>query len=228
MKIILEGTVGSYAYGLNNEDSDKDTLGIYVVPTEEILGIKKPKESIVKNNPDVTYHEVEKFVKLALKCNPTILELLFLPEYNVKTVEGECIVNIRKSFLSNIIIHSYGGYAISQIRRLQKTGHYNKGLQNRFEKHTRHCFRLIQQGKELLETGNLTVKVENREELLELGKKSIDVIVNKFNTAFVDFEKTKSILPDRPDFEVINDYLLFVRRKNYESFTSSENIRVCN
>jgi len=218
MNIILQGVVGSHAYGLNTENSDEDLLGIYVAPTEEILGLKKPRESIVNTNPDITYHEVEKYLNLAQKCNPTILELLFLTEYKVKTPEGLMLRELRKSFLSNIVRKSYGGYAISQIRRLQKEGHYNKGLQNRFEKHTRHCFRLIQQGKELLETGNLTVKVNNREELLDIGKQSMDIIVNKFNIAFADFENTKSVLPDKPDYILINNYLLFIRRRYYANF----------
>lgn len=214
INIILQGTVGSIAQGLNTENSDRDTLGIYVAPTEEILSLNKPKESIVKNKPDVTYHEIEKYLTLALKCNPTILELLFLSKYEVKTEEGKCLLGIRKLFLSNIVRKSYGGYAISQINRLKRIGHYNKGLQKRFEKHTRHCFRLIQQGKELLETGSLTVKVNNKEELFEISKQSIDIIIKKFNIAFADFENTKSVLPDKPDYKIISDYLVWTRRYN--------------
>lgn len=213
-KIILSAIVGSHAYGLADKDSDEDILGIYVAPTIDILALKKPTESVVDTDPDYAYHEVEKFIRLAMRCNPTILELLFLDKYLVKTREGEMIKEIRQAFLSKITYKSYGGYAISQARKLQKTGRYNKRLQKRFEKHTRHCFRLIQQGSQLLKTGGLDVKVSNREELLEIGRLSVDQIFEKFNKAFNEFNKIETSLPDKPDYQLINRVLLTIREKN--------------
>jgi hypothetical protein len=230
VKIILEAIVGSHAYGLNDVNSDIDKAGIFVVKTNEVLSVRKPKETICKTNPDISYHEVEKFIRLAMVCNPTILELLFLDSYEILTQEAEWLIQIRKAFLSNAIFNSYGGYAIQQARRLNNKAYkisdvvidelpnigisFNADTNNRPAKHARHCFRLLQQGRELLETGNLTVKVKNREELLSFGKFTIDELVCKFEEEYQKFRTVKSILLQKPDYETINSVLLKIRSLN--------------
>lgn len=230
MKVILEAIVGSHAYGLNDENSDIDKIGIFVSKTEDVLSVRKPKETICKTNPDITYHEVEKFIRLSMVCNPTVLELLFLDKYEIFTQEAELLKNIKYAFLNNTIFNSYGGYAIQQARRLNNKAYkaegvkiddlpsvgvsFNADTNNRPAKHARHCFRLLQQGRELLETGNLTVKVKNREELLSLGKLTIDELVCKFEKEYEIFRSVKSVLPKEPDYKTINDVLLKIRSLN--------------
>ena len=63
--VLLSGVVGSTAYGLATEDSDVDWLGVYAAPTEKILGLHPPQESIVSTAPDITYHEAGKYCRLA-------------------------------------------------------------------------------------------------------------------------------------------------------------------
>jgi len=213
-KIILSAIVGSHAYGLANEDSDIDTLGIYVAPTQEVLGIRNIKETIHKTNPDVTYHEVKKFISLALKCNPTILELLFVDKYLKQTPEGLLLVHNRKAFLSRIIYNSYGGYAISQARKLNAKGTFPSKVKNRYAKHARHVYRLLDQGRQLLETGNLNVKVKNRDELMRIGELPVYELITKFEKDFKKFDQTVTTLPDKPDYETINKILLEIRSYN--------------
>ena len=88
--IILEGICGSQAYGLANEDSDQDVKGIYVAPTTEVLSLPpfNPGETIDHTDPDWTYHELGKYLSLALKANPTVLEVLFLEGYTIQTKSG--------------------------------------------------------------------------------------------------------------------------------------------
>lgn len=216
--IILEGITGSIAYGLDTEDSDQDVKGIYVAPTEAILSLSKPRETYDHTDPDWTYHELGKFLSLAIKCNPTILELLFLEGYTVNTKFGRMLIDNRHLFLSNTVFHSYGGYAISQARKLNaRGGTFGNGRNKRYSKHARHCFRLLYQGKELLETGNLTVRVtqQMREKLFEIGDLPVSDLVNSFESEFKNFDKIKSVLPDKPDLDRINKLLLKIRRGNY-------------
>jgi hypothetical protein len=163
-------------------------------------------------------------------CNPTVLELLFLDKYETLLPEAQLLIDIRKSFLSSIIINSYGGYAIQQARKLNNRAYrttgitidelssagisFNADTNNRPAKHARHCFRLLQQGKELLETGELNVKVKNREELLSIGKLTIDELVCKFEEEYQKFKFTKSVLPKDPDYVTINNVLLKIRSMN--------------
>jgi len=217
MKIILEAICGSHAYGLDTPESDIDLKGIFVAPTIEILSLHKPKETIDKTDPDICYHEIEKFIRLALKANPTILEILFLDKYEILTSEAQLLIDNRSLFLSNTVYKSYGGYAIAQARKLNRRGDsWDVGMKNRYAKHARHCFRLLDQGKQLLETGTLDVKVKNREELFQLGNLNPEQMVDKFELVFKEFDKVKSILPDNPDYEKINQILLTIRRNNYD------------
>lgn len=215
--IILEGITGSKAYGLDHADSDTDIKGIYVAPTEQVLGLYNVKETIDHTDPDWTYHEVEKFIHLAMKGNPTILELLFLDGYTVLSKAGKMLVDNRHLFLSQIVYKSYGGYALSQARKLNaRGGTYGSGRGNRYEKHTRHCFRLLYQGKELLETGDLTVRVTPtmREELFAIGKAEPSEIIDRFEKEFLEFDKIVSVLPEEPNKAEINKLLLKIRKGN--------------
>lgn len=215
--VIIEGITGSKAYGLDNEDSDTDIKGVYVAPTEDILGLFKPKETIDHTNPDYSYHEVGKFIKLAMGCNPTILEMLFLDGYLTLTKHGKMLVDNRHLFLSNTVKKSYYGYAYSQMHRLvTRDGEFGNGKNNRYEKHARHCYRLLYQGKQLVETGTLTVRVspEIREELFAIGKLSPNELVEKFTEEKEYFDSIKSVLPDEPDKVKINQLLLRIRKGN--------------
>lgn len=216
--IILEGITGSKAYGLDTVNSDEDIKGIYLLPTDKVLslGFNRDKTTKDHTNPDWVYHEVEKFMSLASKGNPTITELLWLESYTILTPIGQLLIDNRDIFLSNVIYKSYGGYALSQARDLNRRGHYGDGRAARKEKHTRHCFRLLLQGRELLETGKLTVRVtpERRAELFALGEEDPKVIVARFEEEFKEFDNIKSVLPEKPDKDKINKLLLQIREAN--------------
>ena len=44
MRVILEGIVGSTAYGLARAGSDIDILGVYLAPAEDFLGLYPPND----------------------------------------------------------------------------------------------------------------------------------------------------------------------------------------
>src|SRR5436190_639318 len=85
MDLMLEGIVGSVAYGLETPDSDIDYAGIYIEPTHRLLGLHPPsRERATKqgrDGADATYHEIGKAMSLLLSCNPTASELLWLDEH---------------------------------------------------------------------------------------------------------------------------------------------------
>src|ERR1044072_1151086 len=124
LMILLRGIVGSTAYGLAREGSDVDRLGVFVAPTVEVAGLDwhGDRESKVTTKPDVTLHEVAKFAKLALKCNPSITEILWLPGEHLEIAEpifGLRLIGLRDAFLStNAVRSAYGGYARQQAAKL--------------------------------------------------------------------------------------------------------------
>ena len=222
--IILEGVTGSTAYGLATENSDVDIKGVYLLPTQKIVEIGFDPQKTTKDHtdPDWVYHEVGKFMKLVMAGNPTVTELLFLDEYTILTPVGQLLIDNRDAFLSTkAVTNAYSGYAFSQAQRLnnrtqQGLDGYDSALKNRFAKHTRHCFRLLMQARQLLETGTLNVKVtpEQREYLFAMGEKSVDEVVEEFMRQDTEMKSVKSVLPDEPDHERLNELLFEIRMKH--------------
>lgn len=220
--IELEGVTGSTAYGLATENSDVDIKGMYLLPTRDILSIGFNPEKTTKDHvdPDWVYYEVGKFMKLVIAGNPTVTELLWLEDYTKKGLIGKVLIDNRKAFLSTKAVNNaYRGYALSQAKRLnnrtaQGMDGYDSALKNRFAKHTRHCFRLLMQARQLLETGELTVRVtpEQREYLFAMGEtESADAVVKEFMKQDKEFDNIKSVLPDEPDMKALNSLLYNIR-----------------
>ena len=222
--IILEGVTGSTAYGLATENSDIDIKGIYQLPTEKVLsmGFTNEHNTVDHTNPDWVYHELGKFMSLVMKGNPTITELLFLDEYTIMTPIGQLLVDNRAAFLSTkAISKSYRGYALGQAQDLAKRfaegkQGYDSSLKNRYAKHTRHCFRLLLQARQFLETGTLNVRVsqEEREYLFKMGEQPVDFVVDEFMRQDRLLDDVVSVLPDKPNKELLNDLLVKIRTED--------------
>lgn len=118
--IILLGMGGSYSYGTNTETSDIDIRGIAVRNVKDIL-CGYDFEQVVETNTDTTVYSFDKMVKLLKNCNPNTIEILGLkPEHYLRMTEaGKMLVDNRKLFLSKKAVHTFGGYATSQLRRLE-------------------------------------------------------------------------------------------------------------
>jgi predicted nucleotidyltransferase len=227
--ILLSGVVGSTAYGLAREGSDIDRLGLFAAPTEELHGLRGPKESHVSTAPDRTLHEAAKWCRLALGGNPTVMELVWLPEelYEVRTPLGDELIGIRTSFLSaGRVRDAYLGYATQQFRRLQSRGDgsFSADTRKRTAKHARHLKRLCEQGYELYSTGELTIRVEDPESFHRFGEQvaadptAALPLLRRFETAFAE---TPAVLPERPDETAADAWLRRVRRHFYSHAAQS-------
>ncbi len=118
--IILIGLGGSLAYGTNNEDSDIDIRGIATNTKRNIL-IGNDFEQVVDDKTDTTIYSFDKIVKLLCSCNPNTIEILGLkPEHYLYLNDiGRILIDNKEIFLSKKAIYSFGGYANSQLRRLE-------------------------------------------------------------------------------------------------------------
>ena len=95
---ILRGLVGSTVHGLNVNDGieDRDEMGVCVEPMQDAMALWSPFEQFIYRSAaeregrdnarstagdlDLTIYSLRKWMRLALKGNPTILLLLFTPE----------------------------------------------------------------------------------------------------------------------------------------------------
>ena len=117
--IILLGLGGSHAYGTNVEGSDVDIRGIALNSKQDILCGHQFKQ-VVHEATDTIIYSVNKIIDLLSNCNPNTIELLGLKpdHYLYLHPIGQELLDNRKLFLSKRALYSFGGYATSQLRRL--------------------------------------------------------------------------------------------------------------
>lgn len=121
--ILFRAYRGSKAYGTFIEGkSDLDEVIIYMNPIEELLGLNYFNQ-VNEDNNDTVGFEIGKFIHLLQKANPTVCEALWTPEDCViyKHPVMDQLISIRDSFLTKKMKHSFGGYAIQQIRKASGT-----------------------------------------------------------------------------------------------------------
>jgi uncharacterized protein len=219
--VILESIVGSQAYGLAHEGSDVDIMGIFAVDTQELHGLRRPEETKTTTSPDSVYHEVAKYCRLALSCNPTVLELLWLDDYTKMSGLGAQLIMLRQNFLSKkLVMNSYLGYANQQFIKLKNRGDgkFDSDTGSRTLKHARHLIRLVDQGLGLFVSGEVHVKVADPEGLRELAAD----FVRRPEYAEVHISKAKekmltanSPLPEQNNPVPIENWLKTVRSHYY-------------
>jgi predicted nucleotidyltransferase len=145
VKPLLIVLSGSYLYGTNDSGSDVDIRGIFINNNERILSnnyinvFKANNEGQVKelskdgkDKQDIILTELRDFLIQLYKNSPSAIEQLFARE--------ECIIymdeafrkvfyDVRKKYLSQLIIQSYGDYNISQIKKAN-----NKSVKSNYKK----------------------------------------------------------------------------------------------
>lgn len=120
-RTILVTRAGSHAYGTSTPTSDEDYRGIAVPPEEYRVGFVHRFEQAQWSDPDVVIYDIRKFFNLAADCNPNILEILFVEDTDVLhcALAGGLLRTHRQDFLSQKALHTYRGYAISQLKRIR-------------------------------------------------------------------------------------------------------------
>lgn len=219
--IIYRCVVGSRAYGLDQDDSDTDRRGIYLAPADLQWSLFGAPEQFEDNAAQSCYWELQKFLTMALKANPNILECLYSPLVEKATPLGAELVAARQGFLSQMIFQTFNGYAMSQFKKIEQD------IRNQGEvrwKHAMHLLRLLLTGAATLREARVPVRVEAHRERLLVVKRGgmpwadVDAWRQELHR---DFERalTETNLPERPDYEAANRLLLKARREIAETGT---------
>lgn len=212
--VIYRGIVGSRAYGLDHEASDTDRRGFYLPPADLHWSIAGVPEQLERSTDDQVYWELGKFINLALKANPNVLEVMYTPIVEHHTEIADQLLAIRDAFLSKLVYQTYNGYAMSQFKKaeadVRKTGEVKW-------KHAMHLIRLLLAGIRVMDEKTVPVHVEeHRDRLLEVrrGEVSWDevdawrqMLHRRFDEAY-----NRTTLPDRPDYQTVNAFLISARR----------------
>lgn len=212
-RILYRCLIGSRAYGLEDERSDTDRRGIYLPTAEMQWSLFGVPEQLENDETQEAYWEMQKFLVLALKANPNVLECLYSPVVEFASPLAEELLAIRNVFLSKLVFQTYSGYVASQFKKMQTD------LKNRGQvkwKHVMHLIRLLISGIDVLTECTVIVKVgEHRESLLAIKRGEMEFAeVDRWRRSLqVEFEQAfqRTKLPDRPDYQRANDFLIRAR-----------------
>ncbi len=213
-RVIYRCVIGSRAYGLSDDQSDTDRRGIYLPPAELHWSLYGVPEQLENEETQEAYWELQKFIVLALKANPNVLECLYSPIVEFATPLAQDLLAIREAFLSKLVFQTYSGYVASQFKKMQ-TDIRNQGSVK--WKHVMHLIRLLISGIDVLREGKVTVEVgQQREPLLKIKRGEVpfaeaDAWRKRLQ---VEFEQAfqQTTLPDRPDYEQVNAFLILARK----------------
>jgi hypothetical protein len=156
-RVIYRCVIGSQAYGLAEAASDVDRRGIYLPTAEQHWSLYGVPEQLENNDTQEAYWELQKFLVLALKANPNVLECLYTPLVEKATPLAEELLAMKGCFLSRLVYQTYNGYVLSQFKKMQAD------LRNHGKvkwKHVMHLIRLLLSGIGVLREGVISVRVD--------------------------------------------------------------------
>ena len=213
-RVIYRCVVGSRAYGLDDAESDTDRRGTYLPPAELHWSLYGVPEQLENDETQEAYWELKKFLILALKANPNVLECLYTPLVEMATPLAEELLQMRSLFLSRLVYQTYNGYVMSQFKRMQ--AHIRNHGQLKW-KHVMHLIRLLISGTQVLRHGFVPIRVDDyRDELIAIKKGEVpwDDVEKWRLSLHKDFDKAfeETTLPERPNYEKANQLLIKARR----------------
>lgn len=244
---VLAGTVGSTAHGLNVADGveDMDVMGVCVEPIGMALGFPSFEQFIYRTainrehdhnarsragDVDMTIYSLRKYVRLALKGNPTILTLLFVPDNHLVKIDGVGteLQQLAPAIVSKKAGSAYLGYMQAQRQRLlgERGGRHGcrSELQNKFgydSKYAAHIVRLGLQGIELMSTGRLTLPMpeSDRKWVLAIrrGEMEMDKMLSIAGSTEAELKDAiaESPLPEEPDAGRVEVWMINTYASNW-------------
>lgn len=201
---IFRFVSGSYAYGTERPDSDRDYRGVFIAPMvssfqvfvgEDENGLPNAGVQTVHHpKRDEELQELRKFLKLAADCNPNLVEYLYADRLiAITTPIWEKIRSHRDWFLSKKARFTFSGYCFSQLKRIRT--HRGYLLNPPSHKPTRAEFGLPETS---------TIDKEHRKSVVSIPDKWINpeakVLVNAeraFESALTDWNAYNKWLTER-------------------------------
>lgn len=227
---ILKVIVGSRAHGLANADSDTDFRGVFITPTKELLklGGTTQQTSWIEGKEDDTSWELGKFLLMATKCNPTILEVFMAPRTSISddgvwTTESpdnswgdRLIALFPHVWNSTDAFNAFRGYGKNQQKKFLD----NKDV--RPHKYAVAYLRTLYNAVQLLETGTFSLDTSDTPIYETLRRwKNKDYTVGEVMQVTHDWDKKvidayEKCEKKETNMEPINGFLLEMRQRFWE------------
>lgn len=221
---ILRVVGGSHAYGTATPDSDTDLRAVALPPVSWLVGFPPgdvgSQTKDVHGAEDLVVHTLAKFCRLALRCNPNLLEILWAADAAVQyqTRAGRDLRAMAPKFLSRQAYAAFSGYAFSQLKRARShnTDHGTRqDAVTRFgydPKNAMNLLRLERMGHELVTAGRVNVRRADAAELLAVrrGERPWNDVVAEAEA--LDRASLAALagspLPEEPDREGVEAWLM--------------------
>ncbi len=236
--LMFLAEVGSGVHGITVDGGSDDTdyMGITVEPPQCITGLEtfsqfqrhtawdRPgglRERSGQGDEDYVVYGLQKFARMALAGNPSILNLLFVPDSAIhfNCLHARELLRNAHWFVSKQAASRYLGYLHRQ--RLGMTGEIGAKVKRpelveKFgydTKYASHALRLGFQGAELLSTGSITLPMpESQREMVlaikrgEVSKEDALLQIEVVEQALQYMAQYNS-LPEHPDRTAVNHWL---------------------
>lgn len=234
--VILEAVVGSTVHGTSVNDGleDLNLMAVVVEDQKTFCGFESGDTWVRRTKPEGVRSEagdtdwvgygLRKFLKLALKGNPSVLIPLFAPLSSLRTYTASAI-ELRQMvvpwIISKACIAPIRGYITQQTKRMIGT----RGQKNTTRpelvaaygydtNYAGHIVRRALQGAELLSTGRITLPMREHERQLVIdvrtGKFTFKQVQKLFEHTRSQFENaiTSTNLPDKPNVDMVEQWML--------------------
>ncbi len=241
---ILRSVVGSGVHGIAIPGTDDhDEMGVYIEPPSVALGVEKHREDYIwrtqpegvrsgHGDTDLVLYSLHKYLRLAIKGNPTVMLPLFAPTESLVVVTplGEELRALRDAFLSQLAVVRFLGYMASQHERM--LGRSKRNVPNRPElierygwdvKYGSHALRLAYQGHEIASEGTLSLPMREpqRERVLAVKRGEVprdevsaEIAVKEAEVRRILDDGT-SPLPPHADLDRINEWAIDAQRRHW-------------
>jgi predicted nucleotidyltransferase len=211
---ILKVLVGSRAHGLNDENSDYDYRAVYVLPTSKILSLdyRYQANDWIEGEEDNVSYEIGHFLSLALKCNPSILEVFKAPIVST-TDDGVALRQLFDDVWNpHDTFNAFVGYGLNQRKKLLDK------KDNRPNKYGVAYLRTLWNLIELLQKNDFSVKVNAlliKEMLDDIrhGEHSVGEIINFAESMTAEAERYLKTCKHKANKDRVNEFLLAIRQR---------------
>lgn len=223
---------------------DHDEMGVYIEPPDLVLGLRSTRSSYiwrtqpegVRSGPgdtDLVLYSLRRYLRLAVKGNPTVLLPLYAPEQDLVKVTplGQELRELRSSLLSQQAVERFLGYMQAQHKRMLGVGNRNR-VPNRPElierygwdvKYGSHALRLAFQGQEIARDGHLSLPLPPAQRERVLAVKRGEVPREEVSEQIRDIERDvrrlletgETPLPVHADARVISEWAIGAQRRHW-------------
>ena len=218
-QIIFAKIWGSFSHNTAMATSDTDYLGVYLAPTNSILGLKEITETVVHEKPDVQLHEIGKFCRLLIKGNPGIIEALFTTRLYGYLSMWTDLMAMKGDFLTANVVEQYLGYCAGQLKKLIKGTYLHTKGGDYNTKWAYHLIRLALDAQRISKGEEPVVWKEGteRELLMDIrnGKVAQEEVVKMAQDIIGEIDGRKPWpIPESPNIEMLNDWLVKIRKEH--------------